>query len=73
MTAAAKPLDPHSPMLAADPACRVCGSRRVLLDEVLEGGVLGLAQCARCDSRWTWRPHRPLLVVSAADEALKVA
>ena len=70
MTAAAKPL---SPLAVGDPACGVCGSRRVLLDEVLERGVLGLAQCARCDYRWTWRPQRPLLVLRAADEALRVA
>lgn len=73
MAAVAKPLEPPVSPRAAGPACSVCGSRRVLLDEVLETGVLGLAQCARCDHRWTWRPQRPLIVLRAAKEVRQVA
>lgn len=73
MAAVAESLEPLSPPVAAGSACGVCGSRRLLLDEALEGGVLGLAQCARCDYRWTWRPHRPLLVLRAAKQVLQVA
>jgi len=50
----------NSPPARVSPevACRVCASRSVLVDEVLEEGLLGLAQCTRCDYRWTWRPQR---------------
>jgi hypothetical protein len=34
-------------------ACGVCGSRDVHTDAVEHGGWLALAQCARCDHRWT--------------------
>ena len=36
--------------------CSVCGSHEVDRDEVLDGGVLGLAECMRCQHRWTERP-----------------
>ena len=47
-------------------ACRVCGGREVSLDEVLDAGVLCLAECERCSHLWTERPllewtERPLL------------
>jgi transcription elongation factor Elf1 len=37
-------------------ACAVCGSRDVRTDAVEHDGWLALAECARCDHRWT----RPL-------------
>lgn len=47
-------------------ACRVCGGGEVSLDEVLDAGVLCLAECERCGHLWTERPllewtERPLL------------
>ncbi len=42
-------------------ACRICGTHEVDLDEVLDAGVLRLAECERCGHRWT---ERPLLAVS---------
>jgi hypothetical protein len=39
-----------------EPACRLCGAPDVDVDEVLEAGVLCLAECRRCDHRWTERP-----------------
>ncbi len=33
--------------------CRVCGCNEVRTDEVLEQGWLQLAECPRCDHRWT--------------------
>jgi len=52
-------------------ACRVCGGREVSLDEVLDAGVLCLAECERCGHLWTERPllewtERPLLAVPRA-------
>ena len=35
------------------PACTVCGSREVRSDAVENGGWLLLAECPRCDHRWT--------------------
>ena len=34
-------------------ACAVCGSREVRTDAVEQGGLLLLAECPRCDHRWT--------------------
>ena len=33
--------------------CLVCGSSEVRTDEVKHRGVLLLAECPRCDHRWT--------------------
>jgi hypothetical protein len=35
--------------------CAVCGSREVHTDAVEQAGWLLLAECARCDHRWTQR------------------
>ena len=34
-------------------ACPVCGARNVSSDAVEHGGLLLLAECPRCDHRWT--------------------
>ncbi len=34
-------------------ACAVCGSRELRTDAVEQGGWLLLAECPRCDHRWT--------------------
>jgi uncharacterized Zn finger protein len=52
-------------------ACGVCGGHEFSLDEVLDAGVLGLAECERCGHLWTERPllawtERPLLAVPRA-------
>jgi hypothetical protein len=36
-------------------ACPVCGAREVESDAVEHAGWLLLAECARCDHRWTQR------------------
>ena len=33
--------------------CPICGSSEVCTDEVVDGGWVLLAECARCDRRWT--------------------
>jgi len=33
--------------------CRVCGSLEVRTDEVVDRGLLLLAECPRCEHRWT--------------------
>lgn len=33
--------------------CHVCGFREVRTDEVIDRGVVLLAECARCRHRWT--------------------
>lgn len=33
--------------------CLVCGFSEVRTDEVVDGGVLYLGWCPRCDHRWT--------------------
>ena len=39
--------------------CRVCGSSDVRTDEVIDGDALFLAECPRCDHRWTSRAPLP--------------
>jgi hypothetical protein len=39
------------------PRCPVCGGSDLHFDEVMHAGALRLAQCARCEHRWTERPR----------------
>jgi hypothetical protein len=36
-------------------SCAVCGSGQIHCDSVYDGALLHMAECARCDHRWTWR------------------
>jgi hypothetical protein len=37
--------------------CLVCGFTEIRTDEVVDRGVVLLAECPRCDHRWTeWPP-----------------
>lgn len=40
--------------------CRVCGFTEVFTDEVIDRDWLLLAQCPRCDHRWTEAAHSAL-------------
>ena len=47
--------------------CLVCGSSEVRTDEVVDRGLVFLAECPRCEHRWTSRtpleaPERPAVV-----------
>jgi len=53
--------------LGATP-CSVCGSREVRIDAVEQSGWLLLAECPRCDHRWTQR-----FAGATARAAVKVA
>ena len=33
--------------------CHICGFTEVLTDEVYDGDLVFLAECPRCDHRWT--------------------
>jgi hypothetical protein len=50
--------------------CAVCGSHEIERDEVLDAGVLGLAQCVRCEHRWTERVS--MLALAAGPESAEV-
>jgi hypothetical protein len=39
--------------------CLVCGCDEVHTDEVVDREVIFLAECPRCDYRWTSRAPRP--------------
>jgi len=39
--------------------CLVCGFTEVHTDEVVDRGVVLLAECPRCRHLWTVRPGRP--------------
>ena len=45
--------------------CRLCGAHEVSTDEVLDAGVLRLAECERCGHLWT---ERPLLLAARPPE-----
>ena len=36
--------------------CLVCGFAEVRTDEVVDRGLVLLAECPRCEHRWTQRP-----------------
>ena len=38
--------------------CPVCGFSAVRSDAVLHRGLMLLAECPRCDHRWTWADQR---------------
>jgi len=48
--------------------CCICGFSEVRTDEVLDRGVLFLAECPRCDHRWT--SLEPIASPSAAAPSL---
>lgn len=46
--------------------CLVCGSSEVRTDEVIDRGIVFLAECPRCEHRWTRSAaHASLRPVSA--------
>lgn len=54
---------------AAETTCRVCGCEEVWMDEVMDahaaqGHWMRLAECPRCDHRWT-ETVRPAVAISA--------
>jgi len=59
-------------------SCAVCGSREVRRDAVEHGGWIELAECSRCDHRWTQRlceaiPARAPLRVASPSVRSEVA
>lgn len=36
--------------------CPVCGDDKIVSDEVMHGGRLGVSECLHCEHRWTQRP-----------------
>ena len=68
--------DEANPFLAELPAatrtvsrCLVCGFTEVSTDEVIDRGWLLLAECPRCDHRWTQCGPAPLRVSAPAPRA----
>lgn len=55
--------------------CLVCGSSEVLTDEVIDRGLVLLAECRRCRHRWTRAEPalRSAAVVDAPIEQLPAA
>jgi len=51
--------------------CCVCGFSEVRTDEVVDRGVLFLAECPRCEYRWT--SQQPIAADSAATATLSTA
>jgi hypothetical protein len=49
-------MDDMEPVQRSLTRCLVCGFTEIRTDEVMEGGVVLLAECPRCDHRWTERP-----------------
>ena len=45
-----------TPALRTITRCLVCGFTEIRTDEVVDRGVVLLAECPRCDHRWTERP-----------------
>ena len=52
-------------MLRTVTRCLVCGFTEIRTDEVVDGGWVLLAECPRCDHRWTERPPARVAPASA--------
>jgi hypothetical protein len=52
------------------PACPVCSSREVRFDAVEHDGWLLLAECPRCEHRWT-QPHHQLVLRAPVRVAMR--
>ncbi len=48
--------------------CCICGFREVRTDEVIDRGVIFLAECPRCEHRWT--SQQPIVADSSATPSL---
>jgi hypothetical protein len=53
--------------------CRVCGFSEVRTDEVVDRGAVLLAECPRCEHRWTQPASGPFVVRPPARRAAEVA
>ena len=55
--------------------CRVCGSAEVRTDEVVDRGLVLLAECRRCEHRWTdsLAEGRPRRVAARVDRGVAPA
>ena len=51
--------------------CCICGFSEVRIDEALDRGVIFLAECPRCEHRWT--SQEPIAAGSAATRSLATA
>ena len=51
--------------------CCICGFSEVRTDEVVDRGVIFLAECPRCEHRWT--SQEPIAVDSTAVQSLATA
>ena len=66
---------PRARAVVASPAprvhCLVCGCADVRTDEVLQAELIYLAECPRCDFRWTSRAPRPSVRIVAVRQAVQ--
>ena len=53
--------------------CLVCGFAEVRTDEVIDRGTVFLAECPRCEHRWTSREPRAALAMVRAGASREVA
>ncbi len=53
--------------------CLVCGFTEVCTDEVVDRGVVLLAECPRCEHRWTAELPRPSARSAARREVPRAA
>jgi ribosomal protein S27AE len=51
--------------------CGICGFSEVRTDEVVDTGILFLAECPRCEHRWT--SQQPIAVEATATPSLVTA
>ena len=53
--------------------CLVCGFTEVRTDEVVDRGVVLLAECPRCEHRWTAELPRPSVLPASRREVSRAA
>jgi hypothetical protein len=64
----------RTPLTRTLTRCLVCGFAEVRTDEVVDRGIVFLAECPRCEHRWTSRaPFAPLRLPQRAGASTKEA
>jgi predicted Zn-ribbon and HTH transcriptional regulator len=58
-------------LISSRQRCVVCGYSEMRMDEVVDRGLVYLAECPRCESRWTSRQPSAVARVEAPASSMR--
>jgi hypothetical protein len=58
-------------LISSRQRCVVCGYSEMRMDEVVDRGLVYLAECPRCESRWTSRQPSAVARVAAPASSMR--